>query len=172
MCQLIGRQYRLFGGRRPSMDADVSDGCVVMAYLMQHVGHCRVRVMGAPGDPLLAYSGASMGYDYGLVDEERREQPRMGWVCSNHHLVVAPQSRTMELPHVALELVRPHQQQFYTGRALAVPETVVEDPGAFIHKDGAWFADDEAVCSSLIRGALLVVLYQVLEPVQWLLVLC
>ena len=153
MYQLKRRQYGMFGDRGPSMDADMRDGCVFMAHLMQVVGPRRIQVIGAPKAPLVVYSDASFDPDYWLVDEERREQPRLGWVCFNHNLGTVPLGRTMEMPHEALELFMPRQQQIYACEALAIPEAVAADPEAFRHRDVTWFVDNEAACSSLIRGA-------------------
>ena len=92
------------------MDADMRDGCVFMAHLMQVVGPREIQVIGVPRAPLVVYSDASFDPDYWLVDEDRREQPRLGWVRFNHNLGVVPIGRSVELPYAALELVLPRQQ--------------------------------------------------------------
>ena len=105
------------------MDADMRDGCVVMAHLMQVVGPHEIQVVGVPRAPLVVYSDVSFDPDYWLVDEDRREQPRLGWVRFNHNLRVVPIGRSMGLPHAARDLFMPRQQQIYADEALAIPES-------------------------------------------------
>ena len=103
--------------------------------------------------PVVVYSDASFDPDYYLLPQERREQPRLGWVFMHHNLGPVPMGRTMQLPDAAIQMFCPRQQQIYTCEAVAVPEAIYDCPQALQGRHVTWFIYNEAACASFIRGA-------------------
>ena len=59
----------------------------------------------------------------------------------------------MELDEGLIGALIQRKQQIFACEAVAVPAAMIREPEVFYGTDIVWFIDDEAACSSLVRGA-------------------
>ena len=93
--------------------------------------------------PIIVYSDASW-------DEDGKVPPRLGWV----DLVPGGQTLagTMVLTSELVQRWTPRKQQIFAAETLAGLVIPMPDPDTFSSRDVVWFVDNEAACSTLIRG--------------------
>ena len=153
MYQLKRRQYALGGDQGPHMDVSMVDGVRFLAHMVRIIAPRRIQVMGLVRPQAIVYSDASFQQDFDELPKEMQEPPRIGWVIMRHNLGDVPLGRSMILPPEALQLFTPRKTQIFACEAIAVPEALRFDGKAVAGRDVTWFIDNEAACSSFIRGA-------------------
>ena len=79
------------------------------------------------------------------------QPPRLGWVVFPGG--DDPVARTLLLEPQILGLWKPRVQQIYPAETFAPLAAIMDFPALFQGADVLWFVDNEAACSTLIRGA-------------------
>ena len=77
--------------------------------------------------------------------------PRLGWVVLPKK--GTPVARTLLLDPLVVSLWKPRSQQIYPAETFAPLAALMDSPEVFANSDVLWFIDNEAACSTLIRGA-------------------
>ena len=104
-----------------------------------------VRLLPVASRLLTVYSDAE-------YTPESGRPPRLGWVVfdGSEDPVVA---RTLLLDPAIPDQWKPRQQQIFPAESFAPLAALLDSPGIFANADVRWFIDNEAACSTLIRGA-------------------
>lgn len=113
-----------------------------LSRMIMEVPPRRVDVFGRTRRFLVVYSDASF---------EEGKTPRLGWVILEGKC--QPIGRSMEVRQELLEALIERKQQIFACEALAIPAALLRNANTLVDCDVLWFVDNEAACSSLVRGA-------------------
>ena len=100
-----------------------------------------VRVLAPPRPRVIVYSDASW-----------EQEARLGWIVFRKADDSIPQGRTSLVTEGVLDQLIERKTQIMACEAIAVPQAIIREPHLFAGSDVIWFIDNEAACSSLVRG--------------------
>ena len=127
------------GGRKVSAD-DAAD-LRMLARMILIIPPRVVRVLAPPRPKMTVYSDASW-----------EQEARLGWIVLRHEAGGIPQGRTSLVTDDILGQLVERKTQIMACEAIAVPQAIIREPHLFAGSDVIWFIDNEAACSSLVRG--------------------
>ena len=100
-----------------------------------------IKLMHPRRPSMLVYSDASW-----------EGEARLGWVMIEEDDAITPEGRTSLVTKELLDNLIERNTQIMACEAIVVPQAILREPERFAGKDVLWFIDNEAACSSLIRG--------------------
>ena len=127
------------GGRMVSVD-DAAD-LRMLAKMITIIPPRIVRVLAPPRPRVVVYSDASWEHE-----------ARLGWIVLRREVGYVPQGRSSLVTDEVLSHLAVRKTQIMACEAIAVPQAIIREPHLFAGSDVIWFIDNEAACSSLVRG--------------------
>ena len=101
-----------------------------------------IKALAPPRPRLVVYSDASW-----------EKEARLGWIIITPGANRATVARTSIIQQELLDNLVERTTQIMACEAVAVPQAILREPHLFAGCDVTWFIDNEAACSSLIRGS-------------------
>ena len=133
-------QYDLANGGRKVSGDDAAD-LRMLARMIVIIPPRIVRVLAPPRPRVIVYSDASW-----------EQEARLGWIVFRKADDSIPQGRTSLVTEGVLDQLIERKTQIMACEAIAVPQAIIREPHLFAGSDVIWFIDNEAACSSLVRG--------------------
>ena len=122
--------------------ADDAKAMRFLARMIMDIPPRTVDIVGRPRRTVVVYSDASF---------EEGKTPLLGWVIFEKGS--QPIGRSMEVSEELLSSLIERKQQIFACEALAIPAALLRNADILTNCDILWFVDNEAACSSLVRGA-------------------
>ena len=116
----------------------------VFAEVARRIPCKEIRLLQIVTRPMVVYSDASF---------EPGVQPRLGLVVCDWHNRLTPRGYSSLISDSFLEGLIQRKSQILACEAVAVPQALVQLRQVFYGRDVTWYIDNEAACSSMIRGS-------------------
>ena len=126
-----------------AVDPEASVSLKFLAHLFQVVPPRVIEVMQKDRPRVIMYSDASW---------EPTQQPRLGWVVIDLDRGMPTSGRTSLIRWDVIDQLIERDTQILACEALAVPQAIIRDCETFKGTDVICFIDNEAACSSMVRG--------------------
>jgi len=114
----------------------------LLAAMILQVPPRMIKLMAPKRPSVLVYSDASW-----------EGEARLGWIIIDEDSAITPEGRTSLVTQALLDNLIVRTTQIMACEAVAVPQAIIREPWRFAGKDVMWFIDNEAACSSMIRGS-------------------
>ena len=125
------------------MNEELENALVFIAALAMEVSPRQISLLGSSQPPLVAYSDAEF---------TPGKDPRLGWVVFESDGNVVEASTSVVEPAI-VDNWKSRTQQIFPAESLAPSSALSHCMSLFRGRDIIWFVDNDASCSTLVRGA-------------------